>query len=139
MLGLEWYLIKFHPWNTSLTLYIHLAQPHVPPTSSTIISQLIINKPAFLAQTSWLCSRSVCPTSHFILLTALRLCKPLHVYLLKNQTPFAHTLEGEGEGRNLRPSSLSQCQKPRSFFNMTFLSNHKLKSLPLRPSETDLL
>jgi len=102
---IPWYSIKFHPWNTSLTLYTHLGQPHLPPTTSTIISsnsQICISRPVKLLACS---SRYICPAAHFISPTVMQVSQPLHVKKKKKSNSYyRHILQRGGGGRRKRSS-----------------------------------
>lgn len=88
---IPWYSTKFYPWGTSLTLHIHLGQPHLPPTTSTLNSPVINLQICYLqsCQTSSLCSRSLCPTA-YLKSPAVVCCSSLNLQILKNRTLFTH-------------------------------------------------
>lgn len=96
------------PWTTSSAS--HDFNYHSPLSFTNLYSQS--------CQTPCLCSKSICPTAHFISPTAVQLST---LHMLKNQTPISHT-SFYRDRRDLCHSFPPLCQKPQSFFNWTFTS-----------------
>lgn len=105
---ISWYSTKFYPWGTSLTLHIHLGQPHLPPTTSTVNSPVINSQICYLqsSQTSSVCSRSLCPTA-YLKSPAVVCCSSLNLQILKNRTLITHIFfqrQRDSEGDSERHS-----------------------------------
>lgn len=115
---IPWYQRKSYPWHTSFTLHIHLGQPHLPPTTYTIIllpnSQISISNPVKLLECAWdlnvQCSLyiSYC-------------CPSLSTFISENSNSHFPYILLKRQKRSLI-SFLSPWQKPRSFFNWTVTS-----------------